>query len=148
MTHIQLPLKDANEGAHITLVHFSRHLNDEEGAIAVEGMEALVEVYGPHMYDMFYGEKMYFGPPWAKVLGCTVEFGTNAVPDLRQRLFAGLKGRGLPVSEDYGPGWEAHVTKFPYDVTPWRPIHYHRELRLIQGPHVIPVPIPDPNPEF
>lgn len=148
MTHIELPLKDKYEGLHITLVHFSRQLNAEEGAIAIEGMEALVAIYGPHMYDMFSGEKMYFGPPRNQVLGVTVEFGTNAVPDLRERLARGLASRGLPISQDYGPGWQAHVTNPPYDVTPWKPIHYKRELVLVQKPHRVPVLIPDPNPEF
>lgn len=148
MTHIELPLKDKYEGLHITLVHFSRHLNAEEGAMAIEGMEALVAIYGPYMYDMFSGEKMYFGPPYRQVLGVTVEFGTNAVPDLRKRLVDGLAGRGLPISQDYGPEWQAHVTNPPYDVLPWHPIHYKRELVLVQKPHRVPVLIPDPNPEF
>lgn len=149
MPHIELPLKDSNEGRHITLVHFPYILNTEQGAGIVEGMEALGAIYGEYMYDMFYGEKVYFGPTWNKVLVGTVELGTNALLDLRKRLVDGIRARfpEVAISEDYGPEWHPHVTNPPYDMTPWRPIHYHRRLTLVQDPHRIDVPFPDPAPE-
>lgn len=149
MSHIELPLKDRSEGLHITLVHFPRNLNAEDGAAIIEGMEALGKIYGEYMYDMFYGEKIFVGPPRNKIVAATVELGTNALLDFRSRLVNGIRSK-MPhvlISEDYGPEWLPHVTKPPFDMTPWEPIHYHRELRLIQGPHIIPVPFVDSLPE-
>jgi len=154
MAHIELPLKDHSEGKHITLLHFPRDLNSEEAAVIVEGMAALGAFYGDYMYDMSYGEKVFFGPAYNRVPAATVELGTNALTDFRERLLQGIRSKlpRVPISQDYGTKWEPHVTNPPFDIMQWSPIHYHRELRLVIGEVVIPVPFADageePNPRI
>ncbi len=138
MTHIEIPITDHH---HLTLVHFERTLDAAQGQIVLEGLEALAEAYRGAEVNMWWGFNDLRVGPMNNIPASSVEFETDLVPEFRRRLVAGLKGRGLPVSEAYA-GWLPHITNPPTNITTWSYVRHRGVVTLVQKPHRVDGPFP------
>lgn len=138
MTHIEIPVGDSH---HLTLVHFDRPLTAEEGAIVVEGIEALAEAYKGAEVNMWWGFNDMMVGPYNNVPASGVEFETDLMPQFQHRLTRGLLARKLPVSQNYAQ-WTPHITNPPRNIPTWTFIRHGGVVTLVQKPHRVDVPFP------
>lgn len=141
MSHLEIPVTDQH---HITLAHFHRTLNAEEGAVVIEGVEALAQVYAGLPINAWWGFNDMMVGPRNNIPASGVEFETDLIPEFRQRLVNGLGARGLPISRDYGE-WLPHITNPPKTIPTWTYIRHKGIVRLVQKPHIIDIPFPAPG---
>lgn len=138
MTHLELPIGKEH---HLTLVHFSRPLTAEEGAIVIEGVEALAGVYAGCEVNLWWGFNDLMVGPRNNIPASGIEFETGLIPEFRARLEAGLGSRGLPISRDFAE-WTPHVTNPPKTIPPWTYNRHKGHVVLVQKPHRVEIPFP------
>jgi len=133
MTHIEIPLQD---GKHLTVVHFPRHLSGEEGATVLRGLEKFAK--RGIEFEFFWGDQAFVGPR-KNVPARLVEDGNGVFTEVRKQLIAGLDAFHIPYSNDYS-GYLMHVTNATPGVIPWKLVPHRPMFVLSQKPHRIEVP--------